>query len=72
MEIKTEVKNRERYNKVLQRLVFDAKNSSPEGDELEVLRILIDKYEMKNFLSAQIPLMELNLWSRSKMGYKMI
>ena len=30
-------------------LIFDAKKDSPEGDELEVLSILIEKYENENF-----------------------
>lgn len=35
----------------LQRLeeIFDAKPNSKEGDELEILSILIEKYESKNF-----------------------
>jgi HTH-type transcriptional regulator/antitoxin HigA len=30
-------------------LIFDAKKGSAEGDELEVLGILIDQYESENF-----------------------
>lgn len=50
MEIKP-IKTENDYNQALQRLetIFDAKNSSPEGDELEVLGILIDKYENEKF-----------------------
>jgi HTH-type transcriptional regulator / antitoxin HigA len=39
------------YEIALQRveILFDAKKGTPEGDELEVLLILIDKYEKENF-----------------------
>ena len=46
MEIKP-IKTETDYNQALERLemIFDAKIGSAEGDELEVLGILIDKYE---------------------------
>lgn len=46
MEIKP-IKTETDYNQALERLeiIFDAKNGTPEGDELEVLGILIDQYE---------------------------
>jgi HTH-type transcriptional regulator/antitoxin HigA len=39
------------YFQVLERLdvIFDSKIGSPEGDELEVLGILIDQYEKEHF-----------------------
>jgi HTH-type transcriptional regulator / antitoxin HigA len=39
------------YNNALERLelIFDAKLGTTEGDELEILTILIDKYEKENF-----------------------
>ncbi len=39
------------YEKALARIeeIFDAKPGSKEGDELEVLGILVDEYEKKNF-----------------------
>ncbi|MBI1184745.1 helix-turn-helix domain-containing protein [bacterium] len=45
------IRNEEDYQKGLQRLevIFDAKKGSEEGDELEILSILIDKYENENF-----------------------
>ena len=45
------IKNENDYNQALQRLevIFDAKSGSTEGDELEVLGILIDQYENENF-----------------------
>ncbi|WP_432671482.1 helix-turn-helix domain-containing protein [Flavobacterium sp. SM2513] len=45
------IKTENDYNQALERLevIFDAKLNSPEGDELEVLGILIDQYENENF-----------------------
>jgi HTH-type transcriptional regulator / antitoxin HigA len=50
MEIKP-IKTEKDYNQALERLevIFDAKAGSTEGDELEVLGILIDQYENENF-----------------------
>lgn len=47
----TPIKNENDYQKALVRLdmIFDAKKETEEGDELEVLSILIDKYENENF-----------------------
>lgn len=45
------IKTEQDYQMALQRLeeIFDAKPNSKEGDELEILSILIEKYESKNF-----------------------
>lgn len=50
MKIKP-IKNETDYKKALERLevIFDAKKETEEGDELEILSILIDNYENKNF-----------------------
>jgi HTH-type transcriptional regulator / antitoxin HigA len=50
MEIKP-IKTEQDYNQALQRLeiIFEAKSGTPEGDELEVLGILIDQYENNHF-----------------------
>lgn len=39
------------YNSVLNRIeeIFDAKAGTPEGDELEILGILVEEYEKRNF-----------------------
>lgn len=39
------------YDRAMQRLekIFDAQRGTPQGDELEVLGILIEKYEDKHF-----------------------
>lgn len=45
------IKNETDYNKALQRLevIFDARPGTPEGDELEILGILISQYENEQF-----------------------
>lgn len=50
MEIKP-IKTEIDYEKALERLeiIFDAKSNTPEGDELEILGILIDQYEKEHF-----------------------
>lgn len=50
MEIKP-IRSEEDYQEALKNLeiVFDTKKGTPEGDELEVLSILIDKYENEHF-----------------------
>ena len=50
MEIRP-IRNIDDYNEALERLelIFDARPGTPEGDELEILTILIDKYEKDNF-----------------------
>ena len=50
MKIKL-IKSKKDYEQALERLekIFDAKKGSPEGDELEVLGLLIDSYESHFF-----------------------
>lgn len=45
------IKTEQDYDLVLERLelIFDAKPNTEEGDELEILSILIEKYEKENF-----------------------
>ncbi|WP_316767830.1 type II toxin-antitoxin system HigA family antitoxin [Pedobacter frigiditerrae] len=45
------IKNEIDYEQALTRLevIFDAKKGSPQGDELEILGILIEKYENEHF-----------------------
>ena len=47
----TVIKNEKQYNKAINRLeqIFDAKKSTREGDELELLSLLIDKYEQEKY-----------------------
>jgi HTH-type transcriptional regulator/antitoxin HigA len=45
------IRNEKDYQNALKRLeiIFDAKRGTEQGDELEILSILIDKYENENF-----------------------
>lgn len=45
------IKTKKDYQQALERLdlIFDAKKGTNEGDELEILGILIDQYETENF-----------------------
>ena len=45
------IKNDVDYEKALDRLneIFDAKVGSPESDEADVLALLVDEYEKRNF-----------------------
>ncbi len=45
------IKTEEEYNKALKRLdvIFDAQEDSSEGDEAELLGILIEKYEDEHY-----------------------
>ena len=45
------IKNKKDYQQALTRLedIFDAKKGTPEGDELEVLGLLIEQYENEHF-----------------------
>ena len=50
MKIKP-IRNENDYQNALERLevIFDAKKGTEEGDELEILAMLIDNYESENF-----------------------
>jgi len=45
------IKTKKDYQQAIKRLeiIFDAKNGTSEGDELEILGILIDQYEGEHF-----------------------
>jgi HTH-type transcriptional regulator/antitoxin HigA len=47
----TPIRNEKDYQKALDRLeeIFEAKRGTDEGDELEILSILIDQYENEKF-----------------------
>ena len=70
MEIKP-IKNQNDYNQALERLevIFDAKMGTPEGDELEVLGILIDQYENENFQVDLPDPIEAIKFRMKQMGY---
>ena len=70
MEIKP-IKTDKDYNQALERLevIFDAKKGSPEGDELEVLGILIDQYENEYFPIGLPDPIEAIKFRMEQMGY---
>ena len=45
------IKSEEEYEQILKRIedIFDSKPNTPEGDELEYLVALVEKYEDENF-----------------------
>ena len=47
----TPIRNEKDYQEALNRLelIFDSKLGTPQGDELEILSILIDRYENEHF-----------------------
>jgi HTH-type transcriptional regulator / antitoxin HigA len=60
------------YEKALKRLevIFDSKPNTKEGDELEILSILIDDYEKKHYpIEAPDPI-EAIKFRMEQMGYK--
>jgi HTH-type transcriptional regulator/antitoxin HigA len=70
MEIKP-IKTEKDYNNALKRLdiIFDAKNGTAEGDELEVLGILIDQYENEHFPIGLPDPIEAIKFRMEQMGY---
>lgn len=45
------IKTETAYNKAIKRIeeIFDAEPNTPEGDELELLSLLVEKYEEDNY-----------------------
>jgi len=70
MEIKP-IKTENDYQQALERLemIFDAKIGSAEGDELEVLGILIDQYEKEQFPIGLPDPIEAIKFRMEQMGY---
>jgi HTH-type transcriptional regulator/antitoxin HigA len=70
MEIKP-IKTEKDYNQALERLetIFDSKLGSAEGDELEVLGILIDQYENEHFHIGLPDPIEAIKFRMEQMGY---
>lgn len=70
MEIKP-IKTTKDYNQALKRLesIFDSKSETPEGDELEVLGILIDEYEKERFPIGLPDPIEAIKFRMEQMGY---
>ncbi len=70
MEIKP-IKSERDYNRALKRLelIFDAKPGSSEGDELEVLGILIEQYENEHFPIGMPDPIEAIKFRMEQLGY---
>lgn len=65
------IKNEIDYEQALTRLevIFDSKKGSPQGDELEVLGILIEKYENEHFTIDLPDPIEAIKFRMEQMGY---
>ena len=66
------IRNEADYRQALERLevIFDAKRNTEEGDELEILTIVIDNYETYNFpIEMPDPISAIN-FRMEQMGLK--
>lgn len=65
------IKTKRDYQAAMNRLevIFDAQPGTPEGDELEVLGILIDKYEQEHYPIAYPDPIEAIKFRMEQMGY---
>ena len=65
------IKTKKDYQNALERLelIFDSKKGSDNGDELEILRILIEKYEDEHFPIGFPGPMEAIKFRMEQMGY---
>lgn len=65
------IKTKKDYQTAMNRLetIFDAKPGTPEGDELEVLGILIDKYEQEHYPINYPDPIEAIKFRMEQMGY---
>ncbi len=68
----TPIRNEKDYQNALKRLelIFDAKKGSKKGDELEILSILIDRYENDNFPIGMPDPIEAIKFRMEQMGMK--
>jgi HTH-type transcriptional regulator / antitoxin HigA len=65
------IKTKKDYTQSLERLdkIFDAKKGSSEGDELEILSILIEKYEDEHFPIGMPDPIEAIKYRMEQLGY---
>src|SRR3982751_1304363 len=65
------IKTKKDYQAAINRLetIFDAQPGTPEGDELEVLGILIDKYEQEHYPVGYPDPIEAIKFRMEQMGY---
>ncbi|MEQ8910560.1 MAG: helix-turn-helix domain-containing protein [Vicingaceae bacterium] len=66
------IRSKKDYQNALNRLedIFDAKKGTEEGDELEILSILIDQYENENFPIGMPDPIEAIKFRMEQMGMK--
>jgi HTH-type transcriptional regulator/antitoxin HigA len=66
------IKTKKDYNQAMVKFeqLFDAKKNTPEGDELELLSILIDDYETKAFPISNPDPIEAIQFRMEQMGYE--
>ncbi|WP_439484137.1 helix-turn-helix domain-containing protein [Cyclobacterium plantarum] len=66
------IRNEKDYQNALERLedIFDSKKGTEEGDELEILSILIDQYENENFPIGMPDPIEAIKFRMEQMGMK--
>jgi HTH-type transcriptional regulator/antitoxin HigA len=66
------IRNEKDYQNALERLelIFDAKKGTEYGDELEILSILIDRYENENFPIGMPDPIEAIKFRMEQMGMK--
>jgi HTH-type transcriptional regulator / antitoxin HigA len=71
MEVKL-IKSKKDYDRALERLevIFNAKKGTKEGDELELLSIIIDDYESRVFPIANPDPIEAIEFRMEQMGYE--
>ncbi len=68
----TPIRNEKDYQKALERLetIFDSKKGTELGDELEILSILIDRFENENFPIGMPDPIEAIKFRMEQMGMK--
>src|SRR5574338_1476279 len=68
------IKTKKDYSQAMERLevLFNAKKGTPEGDELEVLGILIEKYEDEHFPIGLPDPIEAIKFRMEQMGYNQV
>ena len=68
----TPIRNEKDYQNALNRLeeIFDAKKGTEQGDELEILSILIERYENENFPIGMPDPIEAIKFRMEQMGMK--
>jgi HTH-type transcriptional regulator/antitoxin HigA len=68
------IKTKKDYSQAMERLevLFNAKRDTPEGDELEVLGILIEKYENEHFPVGLPDPIEAIKFRMEQLGYNQV